>query len=106
MSSIKPLDALATLDSVATKYHGTRADHDILRASTEVIQAALVDLEKMKQAVMKANSDLATIQAELVESRRHVETMRVNLTARVDRVRQLEGEQKKGAKRGSKKADG
>ena len=106
MSSIKPLDALATLDGVATKYHGTRTDHDILRASTEAIRGALVDLEKMRQAAAKANGDLATTHAELVEARRNIETLKSNLSQMVDRVKQLEAEPKKGGRRVSKKASG
>ena len=106
MSNVKPTDALATLDGVATKYHGTRADHDILRASTEAIRGALVDLEKMRQAAAKANGDLATNHAELVEARRQIETLKSNLLQMVERVRQLEAEPKKGSRRVSKKSNG
>ncbi len=43
MNDLTPEQALAHLDEVAQKYHGTRADHATLQTSARVIAAALAD---------------------------------------------------------------
>ena len=59
MIDLTPKDALGYIDNVLQNFHGSRADHDILRSSVRVLKGVVASEAALRAAAEQASAEAA-----------------------------------------------